>query len=109
MMFEVIDGYSDEESCHRIWMTVSADALILDGFSFTPNDVVEIRIQRSLFGPKVLVIDHIRFEQFPNDVIITPIDESCELLLEKIRIAGFCPKAKPMNPWMPPEPPSLFI
>ena len=109
MRVEVIDGYRDEDTCRRVWMTVSADALILDGFSFTPDDVVEIRIQRSLFVPKALVIEHVLFEQFPNDVIITPVEESCELLLKCIRIAGFSPKAEPMKPWMPPEAPSPFI
>jgi hypothetical protein len=109
MRLEVLNGYRDDDECRRVWMTVSANALILDGFPFTPNDVVEIRMQRSLFVPKSLVIDHILFEQFPNEVIITPIGESCERLLEWIRRAGFCPQAQPMNPLLPPEPPSLFI
>lgn len=109
MHFEVILGYRDDDTCRRVVMTASEKALILDGFPFTPDDVVEIRIQHSLFVPKSLVVDHILFEQFPNEVIITPIDESCERLLEWIRISGFCPKAQPMKPWLPPESSSPFI
>jgi len=90
-------------------LSVSKDALILNGFTFTPDDVVEIRIRRHLLAPSVLVIDHILFEHFPNDIIISPIDENCERLLEWIRIAGFSPKAQPLVPWMPPEPPSPFL
>ena len=112
MKFEVIMGYRDgAEGCSGdlATMSVSKKAIVLNGFSFSPDDVVEIRIQRSLFTSTVLVIDHILFEQYPNDVIITPIDESCERLLEWIRIAGFCPKAQPMIPWLPPETPSPFL
>jgi len=112
MQFEVIIGYRDGaegRSGERAVMSVSKKALVLNGFFFTPDDVVEIRVQRSLFASTVLVIDHILFEKYTNNVIITPIDESCERLLEWIRIAGFCPKAQPMIPWLPPENPSPFL
>ena len=112
MQFEVIIGYRDGaegRSGDRAVMSVSKNALVLGGFSFTPDDVVEIRIQRSLFASTVLVIDHVLFEKYPNDVVITPIDESCERLLEWIRIAGFCPQVQPMIPWLPPETPSPFL
>ena len=112
MQFEVIIGYrtgTKGRPCVRAVMSVSKKALVLNGFSFTPDDVVEIRIQRGMFASAVLVIDHVLFEKYPNDVIITPIDESCERLLEWIRIAGFCPNAQPMIPWLPPETPSPFL
>ena len=112
MQFEVIMGYrngAEGRSGERAVMSVSKKALVLNGFSFTPDDVVEIRIQRGMFASAVLVIDHVLFEKYPNDVIITPIDESCERLLEWIRIAGFCPNAQPMIPWLPPETPSPFL
>ena len=112
MMFDVILGYRHREKGStgvRALMSVSKKAIVLNGFSFTPDDVVEIRIQCGLFASTVLVIDHILFEKYPNDVIITPIDESCERLLEWIRIEGFFPKAQPMIPWLPPETPSPFL
>ena len=109
MQFEVFLGYRDDDFLTRVWMKVSADELTIDGFSFTPEDVIEIRIQGNLLIPKSLIIDHILFEKFPDAVIISPIDESCERLLEWIRIAGFCPKAQPMVPWLPPEPPNPLL
>lgn len=108
-MCEVKLGYRGDDSSSAVTMFVSKDALVLDSFTFTPDDVVEIRIQHSWFLSAVLVLDHILFEQIPNEVIISPISESCELLIERIRIAGFSPKAQRMIPWIPPDTPSPLL
>jgi len=110
MTFDIIMGYrSDVDSGKvRTSLTVTPHALVVNGFTFKPEDVVEIRVQRQrgLFAPSAIVIEHILFEQLPNAVIITPIDESCERLMEWIlRTAGFKPCAEPLTPWMPPETP----
>ncbi len=107
MTFEIIMGYRNESDSGEVLtsLTATSHALVVNGFSFRPEDVVEIRVQRDVFAPPVIVIEHILFEQLPNAVIFTPIDESCERLLEWIRTAGFKPCAEPLTPWMPPETP----
>lgn len=111
MTFEIIMGYRNQPDSNetRTALSVTEKALVVNGFSFAPGDVVEIRVQRGVFASPVIVIEHILFEQLPNAVIITPIDESCDRFVEWIRIAGFKPSAEPLTTWMPPEPPALFL
>ena len=116
MMCAVILGYrGGDDPGTPAWISVSKDALILkcfhdeESFVFTPEDVVEIRIVHSWFMSEALIIDHVLFEKMRYNVVVSPSGESCELLLARIRMAGFLPKAQPMIPWEPPESPSPFV
>ena len=115
MMCAVILGYrGGDDPGTSAWMSVSKDTLVLKGlheesFVFTPDEVVEIRIEGGWFMSEALIIDHVLFEKIPYNVVVSPRDESCELLLARIRMAGFHPKARPMIPWDPPESPSPFV
>ena len=116
MACEVILGYRGGSNGSNVLarMSVSRDTLTLrsphtEDIVFTPEDVVEIRIDRIFLQPSALIIDHVLFDKIPFHVVVSPIDETCKTLLARIKMAGFCPKAEPVIPWELPEPPSPFV
>jgi len=116
MVCEVILGYRGGRNGSNVLarMSVSQDTLTLrsphaEDIVFTPEDVVEIRIDCIYLQPSALIIDHVSFDKIPFHVVVSPIDETCKTLLARIKMAGFCPKAEPVIPWEPPEPPSPFL
>ena len=116
MVCEVILGYRGGGSSGGILarMSASQDTLTLKSLHiepivFTPEDVVEIRIDCIYLQPSALIIDHVLFDKIPFHVVVSPIDETCKTLLARIKMAGFCPKAEPVIPWEIPEPPSPFM
>ena len=108
---QVIFGYRDHGENPRdrhAWLSVTAESLVIrvendEPIVLTPDEVVEIYIEGGRFMSAALIVEHVAFNKIGN-VILIPEDGTCELLLQEIKMTGFCPKAPPAVPWEPGQP-----